>query len=71
MITTHGHSPFSARMQARFRSENLGVWNRAGDDYDLWNNAHTATLEDYNLEELDPNRNRNLFHHDAWPFLPR
>jgi hypothetical protein len=42
-----------------------------GDDYDLWNNAHSATLEDYGLRELDDDGNRNLFHPDAWPILPR
>jgi hypothetical protein len=28
-------------------------------------------LEDYGLPELDTNGNRNLFHPEAWPFLPR
>ncbi|CAN0504772.1 unnamed protein product, partial [Phaeothamnion confervicola] len=41
----------------------------AGDDYELWNNVHTATLLDYNLQELDADRNRNLFHPDAWPLF--
>ena len=53
----------------RYRRE--GFPTGGGDDYDLWNNAHTATLEDYGLEELDADRNRNLFHPDAWPYLPR
>jgi len=51
----------------RYRRQ--GFPTGAGDDYDLWNNAHAATLEDYGLKELDANRNRNLFHPDAWPFL--
>jgi len=42
----------------------------AGDDYALWNNTHAATLDDYRLQELDAHGNRNLFHPDAWPFLP-
>jgi hypothetical protein len=52
----------------RYRRQGFPVG--AGDDYDLWNNAHTATLEDYRLSELDADKNRNLFHPDAWPFLP-
>lgn len=51
----------------RYRRQ--GFPTAAGDDYDLWNNAHSATLEEYRLNELDANRNRNLFHPDAWPFL--
>jgi hypothetical protein len=53
----------------RYRRQ--GFPRGAGDDYNLWNNAHTATLEDYGLNELDANGNRTLFHPDAWPFLPR
>ena len=51
----------------RYRRQ--GFPTSAGDDYDLWNNAHTAALEDYGLKELDADGNRNLFHPDAWPFL--
>src|SRR5262249_35912161 len=53
------------------RYRRLGFPAGAGNDYDLWNNAHAATLEDYSLRELDANGNRNLFHPDAWPLLPR
>jgi hypothetical protein len=56
------------RESVRYRRQ--GFPTGAGDDYELWNNAHTATLEDYGLRELDANKNRNLFHPHAWPFLP-
>jgi hypothetical protein len=51
----------------RYRRQGFPI----GDDYDLWINAHTATLEDYGLRELGAAGNRNLFHPDAWPSLPR
>ena len=57
------------RESVRYRRQ--GFPTGAGDDYDLWNNAHAAALEDYGLQELDVDGNRNLFHPDAWPFLPR
>lgn len=53
----------------RYRRQGFPIG--AGDDYDLWNNAHTAALEDYGLRELDDDGNRILFHPDAWPSLPR
>ncbi len=53
------------------RYRRRGFATGAGDDHELWNHAHTATLEDYGLRELDADGNRTLFHPDAWPFLPR
>jgi hypothetical protein len=55
-------------MIVRYHREGFPVG--AGDDYILWNNAHAPTLDDYRLRELDVDGNRNLFHPDAWPFLP-
>lgn len=52
------------------RYRRRGFATGGGDDYDLWNNAHTATLEDYGLPELDEHGDRNLFHPEAWPLLP-
>jgi hypothetical protein len=57
------------RESVRYRRQ--GFPTGAGDDYELWNNTHAATLEDYGLRELDADGNRNLFHPDSWPFLPR
>jgi uncharacterized protein len=61
--------PHELRESVRYRRQ--GFPSGAGDDYDLWNHVHSATLEDYGLKELDANGNRNLFHPDAWPFLAR
>lgn len=52
----------------RYRRE--GFPTGAGDDYTLWNNTHAAALDDYGLQELEAYGNRNLFHPEAWPFLP-
>jgi hypothetical protein len=51
------------REYVRYRRE--GFATGQGDNWDLWNNAHTAALEDYGLTELDANRNRILFQPDA------
>ncbi|MGC8640172.1 MAG: colicin [Isosphaeraceae bacterium] len=69
--TQYDLNHYSHELREFVRYRRQGFPTGAGDDYDLWNNAHTATLEDYGLRELDANRNRNLFHPDAWPFLPR
>lgn len=58
------YSAHELREFVRYRR--LGFRAGAGDDYDLWNNAHSATLEDYRLDELDADGSRNLFHPEAW-----
>jgi hypothetical protein len=62
---------YSHELREYVRYRRQGFPTGAGDDYDLWNNAHAATLEEYGLRELDAHGNRSLFHPDAWPFLPR
>ena len=62
---------FSHELREFVRYRRLGYSTGGGDNYDLWNNAHTATLEDYGLSELDANKNRNLFHPTAWPLVLR
>jgi len=62
---------YSHELRESVRYRRQGFPTGAGDDYEIWNKAHTATLQDYGLKELDANRNRNLVHPDAWPFLPR
>lgn len=69
--TRYDLSYYSHELREFVRYRRLGFPTGAGDDYDLWNNAHSATLKDYGLQELDANGNRNLFHPEAWPFLPR
>jgi hypothetical protein len=61
---------YSHELREFVRYRRRGFPTGAGDDHDLWNHAHSATLEDYGLRELDAHGNRNLFHPDAWPFLP-
>jgi hypothetical protein len=61
---------YSHELREFVRYRRQGFATGAGDDYELWNNAHSATLSDYGLLELDENGNRNLFHPDAWPYLP-
>lgn len=62
---------YSHELREFVRYRRQGFPRGGGDDYELWNNAHSATLADYDLEELDADGNRNLFHPDAWPFLLR
>jgi hypothetical protein len=42
---------YTHELRESVRYRQLGHRTGAGDDYDLWNNAHTGTLEDYNLKE--------------------
>jgi hypothetical protein len=69
--TQHDLNYYAHELREFVRYRRQGFPMGAGDNYDLWNSAHAATLKDYDLRELDDDRNRNLFHPDAWPFLPR
>lgn len=60
---------YSHELREFVRYRRQGFRTGAGGDYDLWNNAHTATLEDYRLPDFDAAGNRTLYHPDAWPFL--
>ena len=52
------------------RYRQLGFADGKGDDYDLWNDLHTATLEDYGLRENLDDINKNpLYHREAAMFL--
>ncbi|WP_308917077.1 hypothetical protein [Jannaschia sp. LMIT008] len=48
------------------RYRNLGVPDDVDPGYDVWNNAHTATLEDYGISEVDADKNSTLYHPDTW-----
>ena len=50
------------------RYRNLGIPDDVDAPYEVWNNTHTATLEDYGISELDSNKNRTLYHPDTWEF---
>lgn len=53
------------------RYRKLGFENGRGDDFELWNNLHTATLEDYRLREKDDNGEYLLYHKSASKFFPK
>jgi hypothetical protein len=60
---------YAHELREYIRYRRRGFRTGGGNDYELWNNAHSATLVEYGLTELDGNGCRNLFHPDAWPFL--
>ncbi|MEH7887394.1 hypothetical protein [Elizabethkingia meningoseptica] len=47
------------------RYKNLGVEDGI-DDYDIWNQTHSSTLEDYKIYELDENKQSILYHHETY-----
>ena len=60
---------YSHELREFVRYRRRGFPTGAGDDFELWNNVHAATLEEYGLQDLDENGNRNLFHPDVWPYF--
>ncbi len=52
---------YSHELREFVRYRRQGRPHGAGDDYSLWNNAHTATLEDYGI----PGMLEDLYHPDA------
>ena len=52
---------------ARYRK--LGFESGRGADFELWNNLHTATLEDYGLREKDDKGGYSLYHQSAGKFF--
>ncbi len=57
---------YSHELRELERYRNLGVPDHVDPGYEVWNNAHTATLEDFGLAEQDSAGNRTLFHPDTW-----
>lgn len=55
---------------ARYKA--LGFEFGKGNDYELWNNLHTATLEEYQLKEGKKGDifNNPLYHYEAAKYLP-
>lgn len=49
------------------RYKNLGVKDGVQTDYYIYNDLHTATLEDFKLSELDEFGNENLYHPEVNP----
>lgn len=67
--TSYDLNYYAHELREFVRYRRRGFPTGAGDDYELWNDAHSAALKDYDLRELDTAGNRNLFHPTAWPFL--
>lgn len=55
------------RELARYR--NIGIPDNVDPGYEVWNDAHTATLEDYGLADRDNNGNSTLYHPDTWGLM--
>ncbi len=57
---------YTHEMRELERYRNLGIPDGVDPGYDVWNNAHTATLEDFGLSDLDANGNSILYHPSTW-----
>ena len=67
--TDHDRAFYSHELRESVRYRRMG-WPTgqpldADASYELWNNTHTATLEDYRLRERLPNGDWALFHPDV------
>jgi uncharacterized Zn-binding protein involved in type VI secretion len=51
------------------RYRNQGIADDVDPGYDVWNDAHTATLEDFKISERDASGNSTLYHPDTWGFF--
>jgi len=57
---------YTHEMRELERYRNLGIPDGIDPGYDVWNNAHTATLEDFGLSDLDLDGNSVLYHPNTW-----
>ncbi len=57
---------YSHELREFVRYRRQGHRTGGGADRELWNNSHTATLEDYGLSDFDALRNPRLYHSDFW-----
>jgi uncharacterized protein len=65
---------YSHELRESVRYKNLGfpkgVPQNGDKAWELWNNTHTSTLEDYKIKELPSSRTKNpLYHPDATKFF--
>ena len=56
---------FTHEVRELERYRNLEIPDNVDPGYDVWNNAHTATLEDFNIAEYDALNNSTLYHPDT------
>ena len=70
--TTQDLNFYAHELREFARYKWLGFAAGQGDDYELWNDLHTATLEDYGLREnLDDLYENPLYHWEAAIFISR
>jgi uncharacterized Zn-binding protein involved in type VI secretion len=67
--TDYDRRYYTHEMQELQRYRNLGVEDGVDPGYDVWNDAHTATLEDFRISERDASGNSTLYHPDTWGFF--
>ena len=63
--TDHDLRFYTHELRELERYRNLEIPDNVDPGYDIWNNTHTATLEDYGLADFDANGNSTLYHPDA------
>lgn len=57
---------YTHEMRELERYRNLGIPDGADAGYDIWQDVHAATLEDYGLSDFISEGDHNLYHPDAW-----
>ena len=60
---------YSHERRELVRYRNIGIPDNVDPGYEVWNDAHTATLEDYGLADRDINGNSTLYHPDTWGLM--
>ena len=56
---------YSHELRELERVRNLGIQDHVDLGDAIWNNVHTATLEDFGIADFDASGNRSLYHPDA------
>ena len=60
-ITDYDKRFYTHEIREYERYKNLGIEDGVDPGYDVWNDVHTATLEDYKINEIE----QPLYHPDA------
>ena len=64
--TDYDRKFFTHEQRELERYRNLGIPDDAESSWSVWNDTHTATLEDFKLTDYDSNRKPTLYHPDTW-----
>ena len=67
--TEHDQRFYTHELRELQRYRNLGIPDDVDPGYDMWNDAHTATLEDFGIAERNADGNSTLYHPDTWDFF--